>query len=48
MAQKAKKKLKPKKPRNPLAAQLWTQGLKVRPSAKAYSRKAKHPKRDPG
>lgn len=48
MARKAKKKLKPRKPRNPLAAQLWRHGQKIKPSARAYSRKAKHRTQEPG
>lgn len=32
----------PKARRNPLAAQLWRQGRRVKPSAKTYSRKTKH------
>lgn len=42
MAAKRKPPPKPKRPRNPLVPLLWRKGQKVKPSAKTYSRKAKH------
>jgi hypothetical protein len=48
MARKIKVQVKPKKPRNPLVPQLWQKRPKVKPSAKAYSRKAKHKGREEG
>jgi hypothetical protein len=42
VAGKPKTPAKPKRPRNPLVPLLWRKGQKVKPSAKTYSRKAKH------